>query len=134
MLEVSSVFFVQKHQIDPILNAQSVVNVLVRWRQLDTVHVHSDRDHLTLIRASVHDFVLDESISLSDYFGAGSESFLPDKTDFHAFDFDFDKMEADFADDDVLEMVELFIPLKFDVKTVLNTDFHFHGGDLSFFD
>ena len=64
LLEISSVVFVQKHQVDPVLYGKSVVNIFVRGRQLDTVHVHSDWDNLTLVRTAIHHFILDQSISL----------------------------------------------------------------------
>lgn len=43
-------------------------------------------------------------------------------------------MERDFADDYIFQMVKLPFPLKIDVETVFDTDFHFHGSNCGFFD
>lgn len=43
-------------------------------------------------------------------------------------------MEADFPHNDILQMIELFVPLKLDMKAILNTDLHFHWSDLGLFD
>lgn len=40
-------------------------------------------------------------------------------------------MEIDSSNDDILEMIKRFVVLKVDMKTVFNSDFHFHGNNLS---
>ena len=45
------------------------------------------------------------------------------------FDLDSDEEEVDLAHDDVFQMVFAFVVLEFDVKAILDTNFHFDAGD-----
>ena len=108
------------------------MNIFVRWGQLNTVHVHSDGNNFTLIRATVHNFILNQSISFGDTFGTSSKGFFSNKTDFHAFDFNLDQMEADLSNNDISQVVKLFVPLKLNMQAILNTDLHLHWSNLSF--
>lgn len=107
------------------------MDVFVGGSQGDALHVHTDWDSLSLIRAAVHHLVLNKSFSLSLGGGARSESLLPYKGDFHAFDFDFDQMEVDSSHNDVFEVIEGLIILEVYVKTILNSHFHLHRHNLS---
>ena len=107
------------------------MNVLVGRSQRYSLHVHTDGNDLSLIRAAVHDFILDQSLGFCFGNCASSEGFLPDQCDLHAFDFDFDEMEVDSSNDDVSEMVERFIVFKIDMETILDSHFHLHRNNFS---
>jgi hypothetical protein len=59
LFKISTIFFVKQHKINPVLDAESVMNVFVRWRKLDAVHIHSDWNNFASVWASIHDFILD---------------------------------------------------------------------------
>lgn len=110
------------------------MNVVV-WRgQLDAVHVHSDWDDLTFVRATIHNFIFHQSICLSGCLCACTKGFFSHKTDLHAFYFYLNKMEANFSHNDVLQMIKLFVPFEFNVKTIFNTNLHLHWSDFCLFD
>lgn len=132
LLEVLSIILVQKYQVDPVFHAQSIVDIFVRRSKLDALHVHSDRNNFSFLRASVHHFVLDQCVSFSQYFSPCSEIFLPDQGDFHAFYLDLYEVKVNFSHNDIFQMVEGFIPNEFDVQTILNSHLHLHGDDLRF--
>ncbi len=132
MFEISSVLLIQKNQIDPILDTQSVMNVVIWWSKLNTVHVHSDRNNFTFVRTAIHNFIFYQSICFCGSFSTSSKSLLSDKADFHAFYFYFYEIKTDFSDNDIFQMIKLFVPFKLNVKTIFNTDLHLHWSNLCF--
>jgi hypothetical protein len=105
------------------------VNIFVGRRQLDTIHVHSDRNDFTFVRTAIHDFVFDQCVCFGRVLCSCTKCFLSYQTDLHASDFDLDQMETDFSYNHVSQMVKLFVPLEFNVQAFLNTDLHFHWSD-----
>jgi hypothetical protein len=134
LFKISSIFFIQKNEIDPILDTETIVNIVIWWGQLNTVHVHSDWNDFTFVRASIHDFILYQSVGLCGSLNACSKSFLSDETDLHTFYFYFNEMETDFTNNDVFQMIKLLVPFEFNMKTIFNTDLHLHWGDLCLLD
>ena len=54
------------------------MDVLVGGGELHALHVHSDGDHLALVRTAVHYLVLNQRLSFCFGGGAGSEGLLAD--------------------------------------------------------
>lgn len=132
LLEISPVFLIKQNQIYPVFYTQSIVDVCIRRRKFDSVHIHSDRNHFALIRTSIHDFVFDEVFGLSNVFGACSEVLFPYEAYLHTFNFEFYEMEIYLSDNHIFQMIELSLPFKIDVETIFNTNFHFHRCNLGF--
>ena len=103
------------------------MDVFVRRRQLNSIHVHSNRNDFSSVRTAVHHFIPDQGICFRFGRSSSSESLFPNQTDLHTFKLDFDKMEVDLTDDAVFQVVETFVVLEIDMKTLFNTDLHFHG-------
>ena len=97
---------------------------------MHTLHVHSDRNHFSLIRTTVHNLKLDKRLGLSFGGCAGSEGFLADQSDLHALDLYLDEVEVDPSHDDVSQMVKGFVVLEINVQAILNTDLHLHRHNL----
>ncbi len=110
------------------------MDVLVRWRQLNSVGVHSDWNDFSFVGTAIHDFVLDQGLSLSEIFSSCSKSLLSDQTDFHAFYFYFDQMKRNLTNYYIFQVIKLSFPFKVNMKAVFNTDFHSHRSNRSFLD
>lgn len=102
------------------------MNVLIRWSQLHTLHIHSDGNRLSLIRTPIHHLIFHKSFSLCFCCGTSTESLLANEADFHAFNFDLNEVEIDPSHDDILEMVERFVVLEIYMKAILDSHLHLH--------
>ena len=107
------------------------MDILIRWCQLHALHIHSDRNRLSLIRAPIHHLILHQGFSLGFCCRSSTEGLLADETDLHALDFDLNEVEVDPTHDDILEMVERFVVLEIYVKAVLDSHLHLHRHYLS---
>ena len=111
------------------------MDVLVRWGQLDSIHVHTDRNSFSFFWTSIHDLILHQILSFS--FGSissSSKSLLPNKINFHKLNFKFNKMKKNPTKNHILKMIEMFIELELNMQAIFNTNFHFHlSSFLSFF-
>ena len=55
LLEVAVARFVEDGDCEPVANKKSIVNVLVgRVQMLHPTHADSERNHLSLLRTSIH--------------------------------------------------------------------------------
>lgn len=97
LLEVLAILLVHQHQVDRVLDGQSVVDVFVGGRQLHSIHEHPDGHELALVRAPVHHLVLHKVLGFRFGRGACPESLLPDQVDLHELYFELDKVEQHLA-------------------------------------
>jgi len=102
------------------------MNVFVRRCQLDSIHVHSDWHLFPFFRTSIHNLILHQILSLSFSSTTSPKSLFPNKINFHKLDFKFNKMKKNTTKYNIFKMIEIFIKLELNMKTILNTNLHFH--------
>jgi len=108
------------------------MNIGVGWRKLYSVHVHTNGDKFALIGTPVHHLKFDQSLCFCFIGSSRSKCLLSDQTNLHSFDFDFDKVKVYSSNNYILQMIEGFVVLKVNMKTVLDSHLHFHWNDLIF--
>lgn len=106
------------------------MDVFVRGGQLHPIHEHPDWHELALVGAPVHHLVLHEVFGFRLGGGACPECLLPDQVDFHELYLKLDQVEQYFAENHILQMIEVLIKLELNVQAVLNSNLHFHLRDL----
>jgi len=127
LFEVSSVLFVNEHQIEIVLHTELVVHALERRSQIVRRQKQTNRNTLTANGSAVHDFEFGDIFTFVVLVWPGAGGLAFDNNDFHVFDFDAHQKEINFTNHYVLQVVFGFVVFEFDVKAVLNADFHFDG-------
>lgn len=103
------------------------MDIFIGGCQRYPLHVHSNRNVLSLVWTPVHHLVLYQGLCLCLGCCPGSESLLSHQSDLHALDLYLDQVEIDSANDDVLQMVEGLVILEVDVKAIFDSHLHLHG-------
>ena len=107
LLEVATILLVHEHQVQVVLDAELVVDVAVRRRELpvDAREEQAHGDTLPPHRRAVHDLELDHGLRFVEEIGAGASRLTADHGQLHVLYLDPHEQEVNLADDDVVQVV-----------------------------
>lgn len=122
------VIAVMNSKVKPMPDEKSIVNALVGWSQtLHSSHAHSERNHITLFRATVHH--LESLQNLCIYFGGiwSSQSLSPNNRQGHLLHWHFDLVKSDCPFHPFLDMILVFVQLKLYMQPFIDSHLQYCG-------
>jgi len=124
LLEVAPILLVDENQVQVVFYRELVVDVSVRGGELrgNSIQEEPHGDALPLHRSTVHDLKLCHCLALVVQVRPRSGRLTADDCKLHVLDLDSHQKEVNLPNNDVIEVVFLFLILKLNVEAVLNSD------------
>eukprot|EP00754_Rhynchopus_humris_P032546 Rhum_TRINITY_DN15413_c13_g1::Rhum_TRINITY_DN15413_c13_g1_i1::g.159591::m.159591 len=117
-----------QHKVDVVADHEFLVHVGVRGGDArHGVEEETDRHHLARHREPVHDFELLQHLRLEELIRTHADVLLPHERDLTPVEVELCHLEADLADNTLLDVEDLLVVFKLDVQLVVDTHLHAHA-------
>lgn len=113
-----------------MLDTELVVYIIISRSQVKRAQKHPDGYILSPNRSSIHNLKLRNRLILVGGVLASSDDFSSNYRNFHILDANSYEQEVDLTQNALIEVVTVFVVLKFDVQAFLYSYFHLDAGIL----